>query len=266
MSQVLPKMAADELAYAFQPKKLETDISVAAKDFVEREKLHVGGFQISEIVSEQSRVDEIRRKNIDIKVEETVLERVKEIEEQAYAEAYKLGLEEGADKAFKENNDLLKARLSQFDSVLQELDQIKLNIFKQNEVQFISLIFAIAEKIAMHSIQADPGPIAQTLNSLVESMHNDDQIVIQLSKSDYDFIEALRQRKVKDVPALQNVRLVEAEGFRPTEFVIESNHGMIEASLKTRVEKVWDALKSRLPLLHAQKTYLKGKNESGDQS
>lgn len=264
MSQILPKTLAEKLAFNFQPKKLETDISIAAREFVEREKSHREGFEIAEIVSEQARVHELRQRNVEAKVEESVLQRMKEIEEQAYAQAYALGLQEGTDKAFKEKHDELLQRLQRFDEILGQLDHIKMHLLKENEEAFVKLVFLIGEKIAMRAIDIEPGPIAETLNNIVETLHKDENIIIRLPQTDLEFIEDLRNRKVKEVSNLQNIRLVASEDLKPTEFIVESNYGMIEASLKTRVEKVWEALKSRLPLLRGHKTDLKGKNESGD--
>ncbi len=57
-------------------------------------------FRMNDAVRVQTGIDEVERINEEGKVEVAALEKLKEIQEDAYQEAYKLGLEEGHKKGF----------------------------------------------------------------------------------------------------------------------------------------------------------------------
>lgn len=256
MSSVLKGEEAVKVAFVYKPKPFQFEASAIAQDFVEREKDNSSGFQVSKIVSEAAGIEELRRKNMEAAVEETVLQRMKDIEEQAYCQAYDLGLIEGEKKAFEEKSAEFRQRIEELDQLLTYLDSMKLQMLQQNEVHFLHLLTRMAAKIALHDVEVNQEPLAQYLKQVVESLAEDDRVNVHVSKADYDYLEDLWKRLGKQAPSLDRIKLIPESDITPGGALIETNFGAIDATIEQRVKKVWDEINSKTPILRGQKVDL----------
>ena len=249
MGAILKKTFADKIVFKYNAKDLQFEPSIAASDFVSAQGSESSDFQIADVVAAQSGVADLRRKNIETQVEGTVLERLKEIEEQAYKQAYELGLVEGAEKSFSEKSDEFLQKLKSFDSVLSGIENFKAELLKENEVIFIKLIFQIASKIARRTIELDNEHILGLLNELILEVQSADSINVKLNPEDFRFIEDLREKKVKEVEKLERVRIFSYNGVTRGGCIVETNYGEIDATVEQRVQKAWSILEPKMPTL-----------------
>lgn len=255
-NNIVRREKAEKEVFSFQPKPFKVSTAEVAKDFIKRQGDQSSGFQISEVLAEQAGVAELRRRELEQKVEELVLERTKEIQEKAYQEGYSLGLTEGSEKAFKEKHEELKSYLEKFDSLFTEIDNAKKNIFKENEAHLVRLTFQIGEKIAMRSIEEQKEPILEMLKTLVEDLQDEENVIINLSQGDFRFIEDLRKKNVKEAAFLKKARLNANENVADGSCFLETSFGAIDAAIEERVSRVWKALQSKMPSLKGHKTDL----------
>ena len=256
MSQVVPKDEAEKLVLSYQPKTIKRGSTEEAQKYVEREDAPSQDFNISPIVAEASGIAELKRKKMDEKIEAGVLERIKEIQEDAYQKAYELGLKEGTEKAFAEASERLNERLSKLDELLADFDRVKEKVLKENESAFIKLIFEIAEKVAYREINSDQEPILKMLTSLVEGMQKDDQMVIRLSQDDFDFINEIKEKSSSKTEDFDHIKLVVSDKVETGGCVLETNFGSIDATIPERVKRTWGELDSKRPNLKGHQTDL----------
>src|SRR5947207_15543097 len=88
----------------YKPRTIQRDLGPLAKNYVDTEAFHKTNFKMSDLVAQQVGITEIERASLEGRVEQLALEKMKQIEEAGYKEAYALGLEEGRKKAFEDNN------------------------------------------------------------------------------------------------------------------------------------------------------------------
>lgn len=264
MSNVVKGNDPDKVVFAFQPKPFQVGVSAIAKDFVDRENLSQGGFEVSAIVSQAAGIQELKRKQAEAELEEVVLARMKEIEEEAYKKAYELGLIEGREKAFQEKTADIEAQLAQVATLTEQMSHMKSQLLQQSETFFIKLIFQIASKIALFEIKENREPLVDFIKPLIDATEADDRVVVNVSQEDFDFIHELETRTGKKI-SIEKAKLVASSEIQPGGCIIESNFGSIDASVETRVQKAWHALEAKLPRLKGHHTDLKPSNEgSGD--
>jgi flagellar assembly protein FliH len=256
MSQILPQDEAERLAFRYNPKVLTPDTSQVAKKFVETHERAPTDFKISPIVAEQAGVAAMQKKALEAQIEETVLERVREIQEEAYSTAYARGLAEGSERAFQEKSDEFVQRLGALDEVLANLRDAKKLVLKENEAAFVRMAFEIGKKIAWREISLSQEPVLNVMKDLIDSIKKDDKLVVRLSKADLKFIEDLKSKGAEQVEFLENIKLVASEGMEVGGCAVESNFGAIDASIGERVERIWGTLEARLPDLSGHKTNL----------
>ena len=249
---VFRKEEADLIAISFQPKKFPNVVSKVALDFVafqnhQTDTSGVPSFRIDRIVAEQTGVAELERLSMEERVERQALERLKTVQEEAYQQAYSVGLDEGRESAFNEFRSQFEERIQHFDQLLTEMTQIKSELISHNEAHIVGLVYHLAKRIAMSEIEQHPEFILNVVNQAVQSAQVDESVTVRLAAQDVDFIESIRPKLGKEFDAIKNVKLEAADDIRAGGCVVRTNYGAIDSTVEQRVEKLWTALKDRIP-------------------
>ncbi len=249
MSSVLKRELAKDVVFKHQPRSILTETTNVATDFVLMQEQKGSEFQIAEVVAAQSGIKTIREKNIQDQVESAVLQKLKEVEENAYKQAYELGLIEGEKQAFQQKSEEFKERLVRLDNFLNLLENLKVNLLKENEATLMKIIFQISEKIAMREIDMKHEPIFSLLTELVSAVQGDESINVRLNPADIAIVEDLRAKNVKDADKLTRVSLQAGSNIDRGGCILETNYGVINATVAQRVEKAWATIESKIPTI-----------------
>lgn len=250
---VLKREQAESLTIEYRPKKFPFTMSESASDFIKMNPDHglPGNFRLNPLIAEQTGVAGLEQKSDEDLIEQKVLEKLKEIQEAGYREAHSLGLEEGRLEALKKYEADFSDRLKHFDELLATVNELKLDLVNFNEAHIVKLIYFIASRLAMFEISEHSEAIVSVLKSVISSSAEQDQITVKLSTSDFAFLQSMRSQvrgeTKADWPALDNVRLEQSEEIRSGGCVIETNYGMVDATLEERVEKMMEAIFQSTP-------------------
>lgn len=254
--------AAHSVVFEYRPREFPMIASPPAREFVHQQNEKTTGFKISDVIAQQAGIADLQRKSIEDKIEELALEKLKVIEEKAYKEAYELGVIEGTQKAFEESKDQFAMRLQILDDMLAAFDKIKTQLLTDNEAQLLRLINIIARRIALKEVETDRETIVRLISSIIEDLQNSDTVVIKLSNDDLQFIESLREKMGKKLDFLQKVKLEGTEDIQNGGCVMETEFGVIDATLEQRVDRVWSAMEAKIPRLRQSES----KGEPGEPS
>ena len=250
---IIDKEDADNIAVTFSPKKFPMRVTENAMSFY---KIQSGtsrnDFRMDQLVSENTGVSELERVSIEEKVERLVLTKVKEIQEDAYAAGYRVGLEEGNKKGFEEYKADLVTRLENFDGLLLKIENLKSELIAHNETFLIQLLYQMASKIAMDEITSRPEIILTVMKQAVEAAQADQKITVKLSPSDLKLVVGVREQLVKKFDFVKSLELEEAVDITSGGCQIETNYGMINASVEQRVQKLWETLLPKTPRIKDQ--------------
>lgn len=254
MSTIFKKNEADKMAFKHNPKSFLVKHTTVAKEFVHMQDESISDFKVADVIAQLSGIESMRKENVEKQVEGTVLERLKEIQEQAYKQAYNLGLLEGAEKAFVEKKQEFEMRLASFDEFLKETEHLKVHLLQECEVALMKIVYNLASRIAMREVGLEREPIMQLLNSIVLEVQSADSITIKLSPNDFNFIEELRKKNVKDCEKLERVKFLSQENISDGGCFVETNYGEIDASIEQRVAKAWSLIEQKLPKIKKDTT------------
>ncbi|MCB9025915.1 MAG: hypothetical protein H6625_06330 [Bdellovibrionaceae bacterium] len=243
----LSKEEAEKSVFDFVPKKFPLVVPETASNFVNMQKQKITDFKISDLVAQQSGVADIKRKQIELQVESEALERLKEVEERAYHEAYELGLIEGTEKAYQDYKEEIKKYLENMDELLSLIEKIKIHLVEQSEAQIVKLLQLIAEKIAMAHIEIHPEVILDVIRKVIEDTQTNEDVILKLSADDYMFIEGSREKLGKKLDFLKRVKLEVVDEIERGGCILETRYGAIDATIEQRLEKVWQAISNKMP-------------------
>ncbi|MBC7457323.1 MAG: flagellar assembly protein, partial [Bdellovibrionaceae bacterium] len=165
----------------------------------------------------------------------------------AYDEAYQIGLQDGFKSAVDQRLKDINQAIDDFQVLVNSIHTIKTDLIYQNEAHIVSTIFRIAEKIAYGHIAENPDFVLPVIRQSIELAQADDEVTVLVSPEQIDFIENLKKLSGRDFDFLKNIRLEPSDKVMSGGCIVETNYGVIDAQVQTRVEKIWTELSQALP-------------------
>jgi flagellar assembly protein FliH len=249
---VLTEDEAQKIAVNYSPRKFPQAITKAASGFVAFQSSQESAgfnsaFQIDRIVAQQTGIAEIERASLEERVEREALVRLKELQEQAYKQAYQLGLEEGREKAYQESSEAFAQRLTSLEQLTTSIENLKPQLVSHNESHIVRLTYVMAKKIAMDEIAERPDLILKVVNQAIQGAQSDESVTVRVSQIDLDFIEQMREKLGKNFESLKRAKFEASDAITPGGCVVETNYGDVDATVEQRVNKLWNSLAGKLP-------------------
>ncbi|MEQ1877496.1 MAG: FliH/SctL family protein [Bdellovibrionia bacterium] len=244
---VLKKEQAENLVLEFTPRALDAQMSNVAKEFLSDSKKRPTTFRLSELVAQQTGISEVERLSLNEKIEARALEKVKEVQESAYKEAYALGLEEGRQKAFDEEKAEITRRLGQLDEVLVSVTRLKSELTVQNEAHIIRLIFELAKKLFFSEVNTKDDRILPVLKQAIDLAQSEESVTVRISEEDFKFVDEFRTKVSKEFDFLKRMKFEPSPEIERGGCLLETNYGVIDATIEERVGKLWTLLSEKLP-------------------
>ncbi len=244
---IISSEVAKNFVLPYQPKKVEIIFGSAAKDFVERQISKKSDFSLANPVRMQTGINLLEEKTIEDRVEQKALEKLKDVQEKAYKEAYDLGMHEGKNEAIKKYEEKLTEQIHGFGNLINSLQTLKQELFSQNEAQLIKLLFFFAQKIVETELEIHPELILPILKKSVEDISGDDEIKIKISKQDFEFIETIMDELPKDYGFIKEIQLEVSDDLSVGGCVVETNYGDVDSSLEQRVLRLSEAIRLSIP-------------------
>ncbi len=240
-SEVAPKKVLE-----YVPPKFELGTSDQAKSYLEGRKAQRNDFRMSDVIRVQTGVEKVEASNVEEDVERKVLERLKEVQETAYQEAYQLGLDEGKHEAYQKTSEEIKGRLDRLDALLASITNLKKELIANNETHLVQLAFHMAKRLAHAQIELDPKVVTDVIREAVEKAQVEEEVLVQVAPSQIEFLETLKSETAREFEFMKKVKLEPVEGITPGGCMIHTNYGEIDARIEGRVEKLWEGVKESL--------------------
>jgi flagellar assembly protein FliH len=237
---------SEELVKEFKPRIFSLNKSESNAMYL-AEKKSGSDFIMSDVVKKISGIEEIEKKNEQDIFDRRLNEKFNELKTQAYDEAYQLGLQNGFKSAVEQRLQEINQAVDDFQVLVNSIHTIKTDLVHQNEAHIMTTIFRIAEKIAYGHIAENPDLVLPVIKESIELAQSDDEVTILVSPEQIDFIENLKKLSNRDFDFLKNIRLQPSNTIVSGGCIVETNYGVIDAQVETRVAKIWTELSQSLP-------------------
>lgn len=244
---VIKKESTDERVMAYQPRPIQLDLSDSAKVYLNEENRKKSDFILSELIAQQTGVADVESQSHKDLVEKEVLERLKEVQENSYQEAFSLGKEEGSKAAFESVKSDLEGKLQELSQLVEEIRTLKDQVLKSQEKELIELTYQIGKKIALKELAEDSSVVKNLLESILEDCEKNEEIKIFLSQENFEFISKQMQEGLLKFQNPEKVKLMVEEQMRNGGCRVQTEYGSIDSQVEQRVERAWDILKGKMP-------------------
>lgn len=252
MSNRIQASVAKKTVLEFQPPKIELGVPETAIQTYQSNREKQSNFQISNAIRVQTGLDQIEEKNIEEEVEKRTLERIKDVQENAYQEAYQLGLLDGKHEAFVQANQMIDEKLKLLQEISESITKIKIDLYNQNEKHLVELAFHMAQRLAAHEISVTPEATVEIIRQAVNMAQSEDTVSVQVSPDCLEFLETLRVETHRDFDFLKKVRFDPNPDLKGGGCVVVSNYGEVDSRIEARVQKLWEGLQETLPRLKSK--------------
>jgi flagellar assembly protein FliH len=229
----------------FTPVKFELGTPAEAQSYLEIKKAG-SQFRMSDVIRIQTGVKGVEASDFEELVEAKVLERLKEVQENAYQEAYQLGLEDGKHEAYKQLSAEIEQRLKELGDLLVKVENLKGDLYQFNEAHIVKLAFHMASRLAHAEITANPEVVKNVIKSALEVAQLEENVTVRVCATQFAFLETLKKETGREFEFLKTVKLEAGEEVSEGGCIIETNYGSIDARFEERVNKLWEALSENL--------------------
>lgn len=230
----------------YAPKAFEIGTPKSAMNYLQ-EKAHGSDFVMSDVLRKTTGVEEIEKQTEKQLIEQKVLEKLTTVQEEAYQQAYALGLEQGQQKAYEENKADLQQQVQSFVDLTASLNNIKQELTHQNEAHLVRLVFDIASRIAFDHVQENSEAVLQVIKKGIEQAQAEENITVLVSAQQIQLVEAAKQENTKETEFLKKINFESSDTLSIGSCIVETNYGVVDASIEQRVQKLWSELKQTIP-------------------
>lgn len=240
-SEMAPQRVLD-----YVPPKFELGTPEQTSIYFEQRKSAGSTFLMNEAIRVQTGVAQIEAENFEEAVDKKVIDRLKEIQESAYQEAYMLGLDEGKRDAMQAASQEIQNRMKEMDQLVGSIRELKKELLLNNETHLVQLAFQMARRMAHAEIQVHPEVVTSVIREALEKAQVEENVTVQIAPEQFEFLESLKTESGREFEFMKKVKLEPVEGIRAGGCIIHTNYGEIDARVDGRVEMLWEGIKDSL--------------------
>ena len=118
-------------------------------------------------------------------------------------------------------------------------------MMKENEKQIVNLCFYMAKRLLMKEVETNEAYIQTLIKKSLEMAQSDEEVTIRMSKEDKVWIDKHEETIFKELNLDQSTRIEEDSQVSRGGIIIETNHGVIDATIEQRLEKLESIVKKQ---------------------
>lgn len=160
-------------------------------------------------------------------------------------EAWEKGFEKGEFEGIKAGEKKALPLVTAMNTLLSEIADLKSTLLTQYEREILDLIFSVSEKIIYCEISLDQRVIQETVLHTLQLASDKEHLMLRLHPDDIGVIETLQTSSADPSGKLTAVTLKADPSVSRGGCHLETPHGDIDASIETRLKRVYQTLVHR---------------------
>ncbi len=219
--------AAEEMA--------EATSEVAARDEEREETAEAPEEEPLEAeVQEEPDIEEI----INQKVVERLAERLAQVEQEAYEKGFAQGEKDGRELGLRQYQTMAK----RLENLIEALEREREGLLEKHQRELVELVRVVAERIAFCELKRSPEAIFSCLREALALVVEKARVTIRLNPQDLELIEGSAGELALDLGRFQKVEFRPDPGISRGGCLLETDFGLIDATLEHRREELFKAL------------------------
>jgi len=167
-----------------------------------------------------------------------ITDKTQSLEKEAYEKGFAQGEKAGMELGEKRFDSVVKS----FTKALEEIREIKKELYQKSEQEMVELVLAIARKVIQKEISTDKKIILRMINSALKYTASKQEIRVRLNPSDLEFASQHKEEIADGMEGMKNLIFEGDERVSRGSAVIESNRGIIDCGIEKHLQELENAL------------------------
>lgn len=215
-----------------QSEVVEDTKSLKKKIRIERKTSEANNFEVAGIVSKHRGLLQDREDERQLSIEREVERRVALLKEKAIAEGFEEGKVKGEQVIIDELRNSIEEKLLILSELINDVVATRDEILVKQKKEMFTMIRNLTKWIILRELDEDGDYVHRLLEKLIIEIQSKSNILIQLSKNQFEKVpEALELIKSKIGP-LENVRVEVDYDIEEHGIILSSDNGIIKGTLE----------------------------------
>lgn len=196
-----------------------------------------------EVVETKEEV-EVENEKTKEEIEEMYIEEARKKSELFFEEEMKKAYDEGINKAKLEADEIISNAKLEAEKNINDSIQVKnsiaedyKNAMKSMESDIVELVMEVSQKVVAKEIEK-PDYIIGIVSEAIDKVASKKDTILKVSEKDYDYILESKEKILLNVEGFGDVEIMKESSLEPGSCLVESQFGIIDGSLKTRMSQI----------------------------
>lgn len=195
-------------------------------------------FRISPIVKKHRGIADQEREDQQRRIDDLVEKKFSLVEEEAYRLGYDKGLEKGREEIYQQLRSEVDEKVNILMEMVNEVLALKTSLIENQRLEIYSLIKNLTKWITLKELENDDDYLERLLSRLINEIETKDNLLIQVNKNHFEKMPKVLERIEERLGELKNVRVEVDYDIAEQGLIIESENGIINASMKEQFKSL----------------------------
>jgi flagellar assembly protein FliH len=220
------------------------DIDLDSPVVVKTEEIVARKIQEAEQINANSEKKEEKIVRTQEEIEAMYIEEARKKSELFFNTEMQRAYDEGMENARVESNNIIENAHHEADRIVSEAVQLKNNIaddykktMESMEKEILDLVLEVSKKVIEKEIEK-PDYILGIVADALDKATSKKGTILKVSEEDYEFIVANKEQLLFNIEGFGDVEILKEASLEKGSCLVETNFGIIDGSLKTRMQQI----------------------------
>lgn len=236
-----PIESGDAVNYEFRDLREQINFNQEEKQKIikiEREHSRQSGFDISPIVRHHRGIKQQEEDEIERRIQDEVNKRVARIQEEAYQIGHEEGVEQGRLDILEQTRSHTDEKLVVLNEMISNVLSTQEELIKNQKTEIYKLIRNLSKWIILRELKEDGKYIDRLLEKLILECGTRANLLIQVDQKHFEDMPEILERIQAKLGNLTNVRIETDYDINGTGIVLQSENGIINATLTEQLNSL----------------------------
>jgi flagellar assembly protein FliH len=180
-------------------------------------------------------------------MQEQIYQDLKKKAAQVEHEAYEKGFAQGEKDGQENGQRRLEVVIKQINALLAQIEDQKRTLFQRFEQDLVEFAFCVIKKILRRESRLSAGVIRDTLSAAFKMTEENRRVILHIHPVDYKYLLAHPDQIPGVLNDRERVRILEDEAITPGGGLLETDWGIIDATLEGQYDQIVEQIQCRLP-------------------
>jgi flagellar assembly protein FliH len=180
-------------------------------------------------------------------LQEQVYQELKKKAAQIEHEAYEKGFAQGEKDGMESGQKRLEVVIKQINALLAQIENQQRVLFQRFEHDLVEFAFCVIKKVLRRESRLTAGVIKDTLSAALEKTEENRRVILHVNPLDYKYLLAHPDQIPWILNDRERIKILEDEAITPGGGLLETEWGVIDATLEGQFDQIVEKIQCRLP-------------------